>query len=164
MTGALHKLRCDWDCWASGADKSENGWQSYYPRWGDLMSAAIAAMIQPAVSDEGFRDIEWCWAISEEDEELADYAKGHFEQCWEVLHRLAESVHRDVRWQVYSVLGVAGHRPEAERLLRSGLDDPDRYCRRRALLALARLAPRDAKHIATRHSTPDAPPALPGTS
>jgi HEAT repeat protein len=110
------------------------------------MGAAIAAMTQLAVRDEGFKDIEWCWAISEEGEELADYAKGHVEQCREALRRLATSTHRDVRWQVYSVLGVAGHRPEAERLLRAGLDDPDPYCRRRALLALARLAPHDAGH------------------
>jgi len=57
-----------------------------------------------------------------------------------------KSVYPDTRWQVYSVLGFAG--PKAENLLRRGLQDSDNYCRRRAILSLARLQPKDARLIA----------------
>lgn len=46
------------------------------------------------------------------------------------------------------MLGSTG--PRAAGLLRAGLDDPDPYARRRALLSLARDEPGDARQLAER--------------
>jgi HEAT repeat protein len=147
-TATLSDLRRGWERWAAGADKSEDGWQADYPAWDALMAATILAMTQPSPSPRDLDDIAFCWAISEENEQLADYARDHVERCWASLRHLAGSAPKEARWQAYDVLGFAG--PRAEALLRAGLDDPDPYCRRRALLSLARLAPADARSLATR--------------
>jgi HEAT repeat protein len=112
------------------------------------MRAAEAAMLRRSLSAGELSDLELCWAISSEDETLADFAGGHLERCWGVLRQLAASRRQDVRWQVFSVLASAG--PRAEGLLRAGLDDPDPYARRRALLSLAHLAPANARQLAER--------------
>ncbi len=148
MTTTLRGLVRDWERWAAGANKSEDGWQSDYPAWDALMEAATAAMVRPSPTPEELEDIARCWAISEECERLADYAKDHIDRCWETLRYLVHSRYTEARWQAYEVLGRAG--PQAEDLLRVGLADPDAYCRRRALLSLARLRPADAKQLAAR--------------
>ncbi len=147
-TTTLHGLGRDWERWAASADRSEEGWQSDYPAWDALMGAAEVAMLQPALSAEELADVELCWAISSEAETLADFAREHLDQSWETLQRLSTSEHSAVRWQVFSVLGSAG--PRVEGLLRAGLDDPDPYARRRALLSLAQQAPSDARQLAER--------------
>ena len=144
----LKNLYKDWEKWVSTADKSEDGWQSYYPAWDDLMNAAISAMTQQPLDAEALEYIDKCWAISEETEDLACYAENHIDECWDVLCHLAKSEYPDTRWQVYSVLGFAG--PRAESLLRNGLLDSDDYCKRRALLSLARLQPDDARQLASQ--------------
>ncbi len=133
----LRELRRDWEQWAVGADKSEDGWQSDYPRWDELMSAARTAMANPGSVAEHFSDIEFCWAISEGGEDLADYARDNVGECWDLLQRLAHSESRDVRWQAYDAIGFAG--AGAEPVLREGLHDPDSYVRRRALDRLQQL-------------------------
>ncbi len=87
----LRELRRGWEQWAVSADTSEDGWQSEYPRWGELMIAARSAMAMPDSADEHFSDIEFCWAISEETEDLADYARDNVAQCWDLLQRLTHS-------------------------------------------------------------------------
>lgn len=138
----------DWQRWAADADDTEEGWQSDYPAWRDLMNAAAAAMTGSPVTGEAIKDIELCWAISEETEDMADFARENIEECWQTLSLLAQSSVPQVRWQVYSVLGLAGGK--AEDLLRAGLEDPDAYCRRQAILSLARLSPADARELADR--------------
>jgi hypothetical protein len=146
MAASLRDLCRDWEKWAATADRNVDGWQEEYPAWPDLMEAATAAMRRRRPSTEGLRDIELCWAISNEGGHLERYAEEHIDQCWEILSYLVTSIYPDARWQAYSVLGFAGQR--AETLLRAGLEDPDSYCRRRALLSLANLEPQDAKQIA----------------
>jgi HEAT repeat protein len=138
----------NWQKWVTHADKSEAGWQSDYPAWANLMATAISSMTKRPLALDSISYIDQYWAISEETEDLADYAKDHIAACWEILHHLAKSENPDTRWQVYEVLGHAG--PKAESLLRVGLSDPDSYCRRRALLSLARLQPDDASQIAEK--------------
>ena len=146
MVQALSELCTEWRSWAANADRSENGWQSDFPRWQSLMDAAKAVMREPAIRKTDLEDLEFCWAISEETEGLADYAKENSEACWQNLCRLAASLRSEVRWQVYEALGFAG--PRAEDLLIGGLGDPDPYCQRRAILALTRLRPKDGRELA----------------
>jgi hypothetical protein len=146
MSTTLHELCKDWQNWAVTADRSEDGWQSDYPQWDNLMYAAKAAMLKPSLSVEDLQDIELCWTISDETEDLAEYAIEHLDQCWEVLNHLAQSSYLEVRWQVFYVLSFAGRK--AEPLLRRGLADPNPYCKRRAFLSLVALQPDDAKELA----------------
>lgn len=105
-------------------------------------------MVEPSLTEEEIKNVELCWSISEETEDMADFAREHIERCRQPLSLLAQSSFPQVRWQVYSVLGSAGS--GAEGLLRAGLEDPDAYCRRQAILALARLRPPDAGALADR--------------
>ena len=115
------------------------------------MSMAGKLMEQPNLSEAEFKMVEQCWELSEEDEDLADYAKNNLEPCWEVIRRLTNSPSGVVRWQVYEVLGGAAAKGES--LLREGIKDKDSYCRRRAILSLAKLHPNDAAIIAGSLST-----------
>jgi hypothetical protein len=137
-----------WQEWAFSADQSEDGWQSDFPHWSELMSAACAAMIDDEARQTFFPQIELCWRISEETEDMADFAKEHVQDCWPVLVRLVHSEFPEVRWQVFAVLASGGR--QAETLLRAGLNDPNTYCRRRALIALGQFGPKDALELKTR--------------
>ncbi len=155
MSSGIARLYNDWEKWAATADQSDEGWQSDYPRWRLLMDSAVQKMTQPSPSPEDVDYIDKCWAISKEGECLADYARAHVERCWTVLCLLTESKRRATRWQAYDVLSCAGRK--AETLLRKGLSDPDDYCKRRSLLSLARLSPKDAKELADRFSRHEDP-------
>lgn len=157
MASDLKRRYKEWEEWAITADQNDDGWQEDYPKpkWKLLMDAAIYEMTRQFPSQEDIQFIDKCWAISEEGGHLADYARIHIDQCWDVLLLLTESEYSDTRWQVYDVLSSAGQK--AENLLKKGLQDPDDYCKRRALLSLARLYPNDAKEIADqfcRHENP----------
>lgn len=155
MISSLQKYCSDWKKWAKTANRSLEGWQSDYQKWELLMNAAKRAMTNPDISGDELRLLEFCWAISEETEDLADYAKDNIDQCWEILSKLLESEDKDVRWQVYATLSVAGHK--AEDILKKGLNDVDPYCRRRALISLAYVVPNDAKEIAEKFIYDDDP-------
>ncbi len=155
MASDLKRRYKEWEEWAITADQNDDGWQEDYPKWKLLMDAAIYEMTRQVPSQEDIQFIDKCWAISEEGEHLADYARTHIDRCWDVLLLLTESEYKDTRWQVYDVLSCAGQK--AENLLKKGLQDPDNYCKRRALSSLARLYPNDAKEIADqfcRHEDP----------
>ncbi len=87
-----------------------------------------------------------CWSAAQEDEELLGCASERLLECWPILQALAQSHLPGCRWQVYEA--VAGLGAQAEPILRQGLSDPDEYARRRALLSLARIGPRDAQALA----------------
>jgi len=105
-------------------------------------------MRQPSL-DEGDLDLlAKAWEISEEGEDLADCAREHLAESWDAITRLASSSRERVRWQVYDVVAAAGK--PAQEVLRRGLEDPDPYCRRRAILSIARTHPADSEEIARR--------------
>ncbi|MEO0461198.1 MAG: HEAT repeat domain-containing protein [Myxococcota bacterium] len=135
-----------WRVWASTASTVENGWQSDFPDWSKLIDAACEVMKKGLVDSKTLNLLEEAWAISEEGEELSDFASEHIEESWAALQALANSPLPACRWQVYHAAAAAG--AKAEELLRSGLSDVDGYCRRRAFLALAQLGPKDAKSLA----------------
>ena len=145
MESNIERRYKDWKEWAITADQNDDGWQESYPKWRLLMDAAIDAMNQQFPSQEDIQYVDKCWAISEEGEHLADYARCHIDLCWNVLCLLTESTYSSTRWQVYDVLSCAGQK--AENILKKGLQDPDDYCKRRALISLTRLYPNDAKEI-----------------
>lgn len=155
MASDIERRYKDWEEWASTAGQNDDGWQEDYPRWRLLMDAAICEMTQQFPNRENIQYVDKCWAISEEGEHLADYARHHIDLCWNVLCLLAESVYASTRWQVYDVLSCAGQK--AENPLKKGLQDPDNYCKQRALLSLARLNPNDAKEIADQFCRHEAP-------
>jgi hypothetical protein len=138
-----------WQLWARTADKSFEGWQSAYPGWNKLRDAAATAMERYMGGSDDLPLIETCWSISEETEDLADYARAHIGTCLQCVRDLAASPDPSVRWQAYSALEAAG--TAGEDLLRRGLGDTNDYCRRRSILGLAKLRPADARTIAEKY-------------
>ncbi len=139
-----------WARWSETADRSEEGWQTDYPQMGELVVVAEGLMSGVGLDEATLRDLDRYWAITEEDELLADFAREQIERCWPVLRWLIVHGHRDTRWQVAAVLGAATRITEAEGVLRAALDDPDTHVCRCALLSLARFAPHDARELAER--------------
>ena len=138
----LRELIEAWDSWALIADKSENGWESDFPEWEELMDAAWRAACDPP-EPSCLPLLEKCLAISSENEDLIQKAQ----EAWGVVDTLSRSPLGACRWQIYEAVGAAA--VTAEKLLRRGIEDVDPYARRRAILSLARLRPRDARELAT---------------
>lgn len=147
----LRDLLDDWNTWAETADRSEDGWETTFPKWKQILDLAKKIMLQPSFTDEELYLVETCWEISEEDEDLADIARGNVLECWGMLCRLSQSQRPDVRWQVYDTIPSAGQ--QALPILMEGLNDSDAYCRRRAILALVRLDPGYSKTLGARFLT-----------
>jgi len=156
-TERLAALCRGWELWAASARRDEDGWQTDYPAWEELLATAKAVILQPDLGEAALRNLDFCWAISDEDEPFISYSQEHLEQCWAALYMLAQSARPETRWQVFVVLGSALGNSAAEAILRQALDDADSYCRRRALLSLARFAPDDAKDLAARFLDDDDP-------
>jgi len=138
---------CDrWKAWSRTVWREADGWEALFPEWDALIAEAARVMTKGLPTEAEVRLLEMCWSISEEDEELLHFAEEHIDECWAVLRRLAVSSDWKVRWQVYEASAAAGRR--AEEILRPGLEDTDEYARQRAVLALARVAPDDARALA----------------
>ena len=109
MASDLKRRYKEWEEWAITADQNDDGWQEDYPRpkWKLLMDAAIYEMTRQVPSQENIQFIDKCWAIlHKKGQHLADYARTHIDQCWDVLLLLTESEYSDTRWQVYDVLSL----------------------------------------------------------
>lgn len=145
MRDQLNTLYHAWEAWSDTADRHEDGWQSWFPEYDELMLVASTIMTRGDLIDHEIAIVERCWSISDERGELADYAKDHLDDCWMILNKLVCSQDSVVRWQVYDVLGNAG--PRAEPILRRAVHDVDGYASRRVILALARLRPRAVRDI-----------------
>lgn len=135
-----------WRAWALTADRSEEGWQSDFPGWSALIEEAARTMFQGTIDPLSLDLLAECWAASEEGEELLECARDRVDDCWPVIEALARSELAACRWQIYEAAASGG--PKAEVLLRNGLHDSDMYARRRAVLALARSRPHDARALA----------------
>ncbi len=157
MQTDLTALCAAWQRWATSADRSENGWESDFPGWSDLIRRACSIMQDADAQLQYLAEIDLCWQWSEETEDMIACTKHRPDACWPVLIRLAGSDSPKVRWQVYAALPSAG--PRCESYLRVGLNDPDAYCRRRALLALIGLDPDDLLELKRRFSA-DSDPTL----
>lgn len=155
MSMSLPELLRAWEEWAERVPRAVDGWESGFPRWEDLMSATVSTMKTGTMTSKMLDGIERCWAISEETEDLADFAKDNVTTSLPYLCFLAGSESPAVRWQVYEALSTAGK--SGEPLLRRGLKDVDAYARRRAILSLATLRPSDARDLAEAYMQSDDP-------
>lgn len=127
------------DLWAATADRAEDGWESDFPEWRELMQEAEQVMAAETQDSYSLILLARCWAISEEDETCADWACEHIKEgpVRAMVCRLALSADPRTRWQACAVLG--SHSPidgEAVRVLENCFTDEDPYVRRRAFLAL----------------------------
>ena len=129
----------EWELWAEVANRREDGWESDFPQWRKLIDCASQLMCKENIDDECLSNIEFCWTISEEDEELLDFSLRNIDKVFPVLVRLTSADSSICRWQVYVALSAAG--PKAEKYLQHGVRDNDNYVRRRALIAIAPLKP-----------------------
>lgn len=135
-----------WKAWAETADQTEPGWQADFPGWKRLMSSAGESLMARDPEGAELAVLAECFAASEENEELLELCRPVVADCLPSLEALSNSPIASCRWQVYEALSTAG--PAGEPTLRKGLRDPDLYARRRAILALAKHHPKDARALA----------------
>ena len=150
MNIKLDELCKRWQGWAKSTDHSENGWQSDFNQWNELMSEAQKTMLSSTQHDLDFENLELCWKISEEEELLADFSKDNLDRCLEVVRTLSKSKFPEVRWQVYDVAKYAERM--GEDIVRKGLEDQDPYCRKRAIMSLAYMRPNEIATLKSRFS------------
>jgi hypothetical protein len=134
--------------WASRHPRNFREWETDYPDWPDLYSAARQTLAGPMPEE---REVE-----------LVLYALARDNECECILEMLQEQPHSgmrvaraavnfgdaDARWQVAIFLGTQ-EGEEARRLLRSLVQDSAEYVRRRALLASVERDPVFAEETAT---------------
>ena len=137
----VEALLTEFDRWAASADRQEDGWESDFPQWRELMRQAEQLMAQEHQSPATLFLLGHCWSLSEEDEDCADWAREHLqrEHVREMVRRLAGSADPRTRWQTCDVLGNLLFLDAATlKVLETALEDNDAYVRRRAFLALTR--------------------------
>jgi hypothetical protein len=135
------------DFWAATADRSEDGWESDFPQWQELMQATEKASITGHLSQHTLLMLGRCWALSEEDETCADWTREHLqeEHIREMVRRLTASLDPDTRWQAYDVLGdLLASSDKVRPVLEAGMADENPYVRRRAFLPLLHHLGNDA--------------------
>jgi hypothetical protein len=99
-----------WRAWALTANRVEDGWQSDFDAWPELVESVQRAMLGPFEAKQ-FSDVEGAWAAAEEGEGLVDFARAHLSDVRSWLCALARSRFPSVRWQVYASLsGATGYR------------------------------------------------------
>jgi hypothetical protein len=147
--GMLHSLYEEWRRWAEHQRKDEDGWEVGFPKFQELMSSARQVIVGREITDSDLLALEKCFAISEETEDLLQFLRLQDRDCTDLIRRLLQSSDPKVRWQVYAAL--TRRFPENEHILRNGLLDPDPYCRRRALLALAEQDIQDWRELSDRY-------------
>ena len=150
----LSKLLHEWQEWSRSADQSEDGWESSFPRWSELIEAALERMKSPP-DREALELIARCWAMSEEDETLLDKVRSQNRVFWPFMKSLSTFEDARVRWQIYAA--VTREDEEGLALVRFGIKDKDPYVQRRALLSLARLHAPESANLAKelcKHADP----------
>ncbi len=143
LVDRLHQF----DLWAATADRSDAGWESDFPQWKELIQAAEQIMAQGYQSERALVLLGRCWALSEEGEECADWARERIQdnRIREIVRRLTSSADSDARWQAYDVLGgLLAFDHKVQPVLEAGMADANSYVRRRAFLPLLRRFNDDA--------------------
>lgn len=131
----LNKMLIEWDKWSVGAEDNENGWESDYPEWRMLMNEACSVMLINNLCNREIEDLERCFEISSETEDMIDYCKKNFKKTKENLIILSKSSREEVRWQLYEIF-KEGDEDSDIILLNSLNNENDNYVLKRALLSL----------------------------
>lgn len=137
----LEELLQQFDLWAVSADRSDAGWESDFPQWTEMIRDAERLMSQELLSHHVLPLLGRCWALSEEDETCADWARSHLQDAHvqKLVRCLADDADWNTRWQAYDVLGSLEVLDDGTRTaLEKGTTDEDPYVRRRAFLSLLR--------------------------
>lgn len=135
----LEELLQQFDLWAASASRSEDGWEGNFPQWLDLTQEAERVMSQEHQTEAALSLLGRCWALSEEDETCADWARVHLQAAHvqELVRRLADDDDWNTRWQAYDVLGSLDVLDDGTRAaLEKGTMDENAYVRRHAFLAI----------------------------
>lgn len=146
----MRGLLDDWLLWAPSVPYRDHfeGWEGTFPHWEALIQTAGEVMCLNPLPVDAVPLLEACWILSDECQEMQDWAKAHIQACFHSLIVLTKSRYPTVRWQVYVTMtclraGGMGH-------LRDALEDPDAYCRRRAASELVDLCPVDHVELSKR--------------
>lgn len=144
----LEKRLQQFDAWAVSADRSDDGWEGYFPQWMEMMREAEQVMAGEHQGERILSLLGRCWALSEEDETCADWARDHLQdhRVQEMVRRLASDADPNTQWQAYDVLGSLPSLDDGMRAaLEAGMANENSYVRRRAFLVLLRHPEIDAR-------------------
>ena len=133
----IEALLTEFDRWAASADRRDDGWESDFPQWRELMAQAGELMAQGHQSEQALFLLSRCWSLSQECEECAYWAREHIldGHVRKLVFRLTKSVDPGTRWQAYDVLdSLSVLDAETRTVLQRGTKDENPYVRRRALL------------------------------
>ena len=130
------------DLWASQTDQSDDGWEGRFSLLQELEREAEQVMAEVDQSEHALFLLGRCWAITEEDETCADWAREHLQEEYVrvMVRRLVSDADPRTRWQACDVLGNLLVLDAATLAVLEGAlgDDKDPYVRRRAFSALTR--------------------------
>ena len=135
----IEALLTEFDRWAASADRQDDGWESDFPQWQELMQQAEQIMAQKQPSEQALFLLSRCWSLSEEDEDCADWAREHIDDrhVRSIIFRLTASPDPNTQWQAYDALNdlqiLDG---ETQDVLEAGTKNASPYVRRRAFLVL----------------------------
>ena len=135
----VEALLTEFDHWASSADRRDDGWESDFPQWRELMQQAEQLMAQEHQNPATLFLLGRCWSLSEEDEVCAYWAREHIREghVRDLVFHLTRSADLEVRWQAYDVLNdLQILDSETQDVLEAGTKDKNPYVRRRAFLVL----------------------------
>jgi HEAT repeat protein len=122
-------------------------WETDYEEWPALRAAADEVLARKPRCDAEISLLLYALARDNEGELIRGMLEEHPESGMMLARAAAQCPDPDARWQIAEFLGTRDE-DEARALLRTFVDDPDEYVRRRALLASVRIEPAFAVGIA----------------
>ena len=136
MKESLLSLVNQWKDWSHTNHAKElknefEGWEGCFPRWKELIFAASQKMTKDSILEDDFKNIEFCWIISEETEEMSYFAKEELKDCWETVLKLSKSEKPKVRWQAYEVLKNSESGLKILENILINHSEKDEYCKKR---------------------------------
>lgn len=136
------------DHWAATHPQLDDGWETWFPAFPDLVNAAVEAMMRAAPDDaDQLKQIARVWSLSEETEDLAEAVKAAPTLYARILPTLIPHADWRARLQIYAIA------PQIPGLgapfLHQGLiENENPYVLRRILLALHEIDPEAAYQAA----------------
>lgn len=146
----LHEQVKHFKHWADSANQRSGEWECEYEQWNDLWASAIETinvyrdgLIPTVVAD----DLLYALARDNECEHIRENLLLSPKLIATLAKRVITMSDADAKWQI--AISVAETKlPNAADLLRPFLTDNEEYVRRRALIAFAPFAPKEAEAIA----------------
>lgn len=147
----LVKLINDWKSWSKTASKLENGWESDFPMWNEIISESVKILLSKTEGNEELALVDFIFSISTETQDLVDYSVDHFVEVKSNLIKLLEFCCSDSRWQIYEIFKVGDRETDIVLMNMIG-NESDPYALRRGILTLLDRKPSNYQTIISKYA------------